>query len=65
MSRSGFFKKVLGKAFLGGKQVDFLSWLCFVRCLLLTICAFFYIVVSYLGGALCYSPTLAEIRDRL
>ena len=48
MSRSEFFNKVPGKEFLGEQEVDFLSWLCFVRCLLLP---FFlhsiYVVVSY------------------
>ena len=30
----GFLTRSLGKAFLGRQQVDFLSWLCFVKCLI-------------------------------
>ena len=69
MSRSRFFNKVSGQSIFRGQQVDLLSWLCFVRCLLLSFFLHsFYIVVSYLERGIV--PWLhpcrphAEIRDR-
>ena len=71
MSRSRFFNKVSKKrAATGfrGQQVDRLSWLCFIRCLLLSFFCIFFYVFSYLEGGIVpwlhpYRP-LAEIRDR-
>ena len=66
MSMSGFFKKVPGQSIFRGQQVDFLSWLCFVRCPLLPFFCIF-LQCSHLfmgGGALCHGPTLAEFLQK-
>ena len=67
MSRSGFLRTSVGKAFLAGQQVNLFSWLCFVRCLLLPFFAFFFILVSYLKGdcVVAYPcRPFAKIKDR-
>ena len=57
MSRSGFFNKVQGEAFLGGQQVDLLSWLCLVRCPFLPFFAFLiHCCLLFKGGALFHGP---------
>ena len=64
----GFLTKSLGKAFLRGQQVDLLSFLCLVRCLLLSFFALFLRRQLFRGEGIvpwlhpCRS--LAEIRDR-
>ena len=61
-----FLTRFLGKAFLGGQQLDFLSLLCFVRCLLLPFfLIYFYIAVSYLREELCDGPTFAQLLQKL
>ena len=65
MLKSGFLSKVFGQSIFRGQQVDLLSWLCFVRCLLLAFFAFFYIVVSIVfRGVMRHGPTLRKIKDR-
>ena len=62
MSRSGFFfNKVSRQSIFWGQQVDLLSWLCFVRYLLLPFFAFFlHSSQLFKGGALCHGLTLAN-----
>ena len=61
MSRSLiYFSKVPGQSIFRGQQVDLLSWLCFIRCLLLPFFAFFLHCSQLLRGALCHGPTLVS-----
>ena len=67
MSSQGFLTKSLGKAFLRKQQIDLLSLLSLVRCLLLSFFAFFLHIQLFRGGIVPwlhpYRP-LAEIRER-
>ena len=67
MLRLAFPNKVPDKAFLGEQQVDLLSWLCFVRCLLLPFFTSFYIVVSsvFRGKQCAITPLLKTLLEKL
>ena len=57
--------RFLGRAFLGGQQVDLLSWFCFVSCLLLP---FFLLYSQLFRGGIVPWPhpcrTLVKNRER-
>ena len=62
----GFLTRFLGKAFLGEQQVDLLSWLCFVRCLLLPyFCIFFHCSQLFRGSIVPWPhPCRTLVKNR-
>ena len=65
MSRSRFLNKVSAQGIFRGQQIDLLSWLCFVRCLLLSFLFHCFYAVSYLEGkVLCHGSTLVDLLQK-
>ena len=60
MSRSWFFNKVPGQSIFRGQQVDLLHGYVSFDAYCCPFFTVFFIVVSYLGGALCHGPILAD-----
>ena len=61
MSRSGFFKEFCGLSIFRGETSKFHTIVMFCKMPIAAIPLYsIYIVVSYLGGALCDGPTLAD-----
>ena len=68
MSRPGFLNKVHGQSIFRGQQVYLLSWLCFVKCLLLPyfLPSFYIVVINVFTERekLCHGPTFGDSLEK-